>query len=57
MAGKSKGNRIIIKMRSESGFCYFTMKNKMNTTDKLRLKKYDPKLRKRVEFVEGGKLK
>jgi large subunit ribosomal protein L33 len=57
MAAKSKGNRIIIKMRSESGFCYFTMKNKMNTTDKLRLKKYDPKLRKRVEFVEGGKLK
>lgn len=57
MASKSKWSRIIIKLRSESWFCYFTMKNKMNTTDKLRLKKYDPKLRKRVEFVEGGKLK
>lgn len=56
-SGKKKGNRIIIKLRSETGFCYFTMKNKMNTPDKLRLKKYDPKLRKRVEFVEGGKLK
>lgn len=56
-SGKKKWNRIIIKLRSESGFCYFTMKNKMNTPDKLRLKKYDPKLRKRVEFSEGGKLK
>ena len=57
MASKKKGNRIIVKLRSETGFCYFTEKNKLVTTDKLRLKKYDPKLRKRVEFVEGGKLK
>ncbi len=54
---KSKWARIIIKLRSESGFCYFTMKNKMNTPDKLKLKKYDPKLRQRVVFTEGGKLK
>jgi len=33
------------------------MKNKLNTTEKLKLKKYDPKLRKRVEFTESGKLK
>lgn len=52
-----KGNRIIIKLRSESGFCYFTTKNKLNSPDKLVLKKYDPKLKKRVDFVEGGKLK
>ena len=52
-----KGSRIIVKLRSESGYCYYTMKNKMNTTDKLVLMKYDPNVRKRVEFKEGGKLK
>lgn len=52
-----KGSRILIKLRSASGYCYFTTKNKTNTTDKLKLIKYDPNVRKRVEFVEGGKLK
>ena len=52
-----KGNRIIVKLRSKSGFCYFTEKNKMNTPDKLRLFKYDPNTRQKEEFVEGGKLK
>lgn len=52
-----KGNRIIIKLKSKSGYCYFTTKNKLNTPDKLKLIKYDPKVRKRVEFVESGKLK
>ena len=52
-----KWNRILIKLRSESGYCYYTTKNKMTTTDKVRLMKYDPNVRKRVEFVEGGKLK
>lgn len=52
-----KGNRIIVKLRSASGYCYFTVKNKLTTPDKLRLMKYDPNVRKKVEFVEGGKLK
>lgn len=52
-----KDNRIIVKLRSETGYCYFTSKNKMTQTEKMKLKKYDPNLRKRVLFTEGGKLK
>lgn len=36
-----------------TGFFYTTTKNKRNTTDKLKLKKYDPVIRKHVEFVEA----
>ena len=35
-----------------TGYYYTTMKNKRNTTEKLRLKKYDPVVRKHVEFKE-----
>lgn len=52
-----KENRIAIKLRSESGYCYFTTKNKITQTEKLKMMKYDPQLRKKVEFVESGKLK
>lgn len=52
-----KWNRIIIKLRSKSWFCYFTTKNKLNTPDKLVLWKYDPNTRKKEKFTEGGKLK
>ena len=31
---------------------YSTMKNKRNTPDKLRFKKYDPKARKHVTYKE-----
>ena len=31
---------------------YTTTKNKRLSTEKLKLKKYDPKVRKHVEFVE-----
>ena len=31
---------------------YLTSKNKRNTPDRLQLKKYSPKLRKRVVFTE-----
>ncbi|MBA2662710.1 MAG: 50S ribosomal protein L33 [Bradymonadaceae bacterium] len=43
-----------IKLLSSAGtgFFYTTMKNKRKTPDKLRLKKYDPVVRKHVEFVE-----
>jgi large subunit ribosomal protein L33 len=42
-----------IKMKSaESSFHYFTSKNKANTAERLVLRKYDPTLRKRVEFKE-----
>jgi len=43
-----------IKLVSSAGTGYFytTSKNKRTSTEKLRLKKYDPVVRKHVEFVE-----
>jgi large subunit ribosomal protein L33 len=35
-----------------TGFYYTTTKNKKLSTEKLKFKKYDPKVRKHVEFVE-----
>lgn len=36
-----------------TGFFYTTKKNRRNTPDKLTLKKYDPVIRKHVEFKEA----
>jgi large subunit ribosomal protein L33 len=36
-----------------TGYAYYTDKNKTTTTDKLQFKKYDPRARKHVLFVEG----
>lgn len=42
-----------IKMKSaESPFHYYTVKNKSSTPDRLTRRKYDPTLRKHVEFKE-----
>lgn len=43
-----------IKLVSTAGTGYFytTTKNKRNTPDKLRVKKFDPVVGKHVEFVE-----
>jgi large subunit ribosomal protein L33 len=35
-----------------TGYYYTTTKNKRKHPDKLRMKKYDPVVRKHVEFVE-----
>jgi len=49
-----KGAREKIKLKStESAECYWTVKNKKSTTDRLELKKYDKKLRKHVVFKES----
>ena len=49
-----QGNRNTIKLKStESGHCYYSTKNKRNTTDRLQLKKYDPVVRKHVLYKEG----
>jgi len=49
-----KGAREIIKMKSsETSECFWTTKNKRNTTERLELKKFDKKLRKRVLFKEA----
>jgi large subunit ribosomal protein L33 len=43
-----------IKLVSTAGTGYFytTSKNKKLSTEKLRMMKYDPKVRKHVEFAE-----
>jgi large subunit ribosomal protein L33 len=45
----------LIKLVSTAGtgFFYTTKKNSRSSTEKLTLKKYDPKVRKHVEFKEG----
>jgi len=50
----AKGARENIKLKStESSECYWTRKNKRNTTERLELKKYDKKLRRHVIFKEA----
>ena len=46
--------RPIIKLKSTAGtgFTYVTRKNKRNNPDRISLKKYDPVIRKHVEFRE-----
>jgi large subunit ribosomal protein L33 len=54
MAKKSKGQRILVKLRStESGHMYLTNKNRRNTQRRLELKKYDPFVRKHVVYREA----
>lgn len=46
-------NRVFVRMKSaESGYCYYTTKNRQNTTGRIALRKYDPIVRKHVEFRE-----
>ncbi|GAB2734345.1 50S ribosomal protein L33 [Salinifilum aidingensis] len=46
--------RPIVKLRSSAGtgFTYVTRKNRRRTPDRLRLRKYDPVVRRHVEFRE-----
>ena len=46
--------RPIIKLKptAGTGFTYVTRKNKRNNPDRITLKKYDPVVRKHVEFRE-----
>jgi large subunit ribosomal protein L33 len=56
MAKKSDKRKIIGLVSEETGErIYYTTKNSQNTPDKLSLKKYSPRLRKRVTFVETKK--
>lgn len=52
---RKKGPRATVKMVSSAGtgYCYYTEKNSRNTTEKLKLKKFDPVARMHVEFTEG----
>jgi large subunit ribosomal protein L33 len=51
----AKPSTVLIKLVSTAGTGYFytTKKNPRSTTEKLSLKKYDPKIRKHVEFKEA----
>jgi large subunit ribosomal protein L33 len=56
MAKRGDKRKIVGLVSEESGErIYYTSKNSMNTTEKLSLKKYSPKLRKHVVFVETKK--
>ncbi len=50
----TKKSSILIRMVSSAGTGYFytTTKNPKNTASKIMLRKYDPKVRKVVEFKE-----
>ncbi len=50
MASK-KREKIRLKS-SESDHCYASIKNKSNTTERIVLKKYDPTVRRHVEYKE-----
>ncbi|HWL43737.1 MAG TPA: 50S ribosomal protein L33 [Ilumatobacter sp.] len=54
MASSSKEKRPIIKLRSTegTGYTYVTRKNKINDRERLVLMKYDPVVRRHVEFKE-----
>ncbi len=51
----AKPASIKIKLNSSAGtgFYYVTKKNARTMTEKMKVKKYDPVVRKHVEFVEG----
>ncbi|MGI5222960.1 50S ribosomal protein L33 [Nocardia sp. CA-290969] len=54
MASKSTELRPVIKLRSTAGtgFTYVTRKNRRNDPDRMVLKKYDPVIRRHVDFRE-----
>jgi len=45
--------KIRLNSTAGTGFFYVTKKNPRNTTEKLTLRKYDPVVKKHVEFKEG----
>lgn len=51
----AKPSTVLIKLVSSAGtgFFYTTKKNPRTTTEKLSLKKYDPKVRKHVVYKEA----
>lgn len=51
----AKGTRVIVRLASSAGtgYTYSSTKNRRNTPERMRLKKYDPVVRRHVEFVES----
>lgn len=50
----AKKNTILVKLQStaDTGFFYVKKRNPRKQTEKLKFRKYDPVVRKHVEFVE-----
>ena len=56
MAKKNTKRKIVGMVSEASGHrTYVTVKNTMNTPDKLELRKYDPRVRRHVKYVETKK--
>lgn len=56
MAKKATKRKLVGLVSDESGNrTYYTTKNTQTQTEKLSLRKYDPKLRKHVTFTETKK--
>jgi ribosomal protein L33 len=57
MAGKKKGNRtwvwMVSETKGESTYRFQTERNKVNETEKLRLRKFAPDIRKMIWFKES----
>ncbi len=51
----AKPSSLLVKLVStaDTGYYYVTKKNPRTQTDKLTMRKYDPVVRKHVEFKEG----
>ncbi|MGV3554148.1 MAG: 50S ribosomal protein L33 [Croceibacterium sp.] len=45
--------KIRLNSTADTGFFYVTKKNPRNTTEKMVFRKYDPVVRKHVEFKEA----
>jgi large subunit ribosomal protein L33 len=54
MAASGKDRRPIITLRSTAGtgYAYVSKKNRVNTRERIVLMKYDPVVRRHVEFKE-----
>lgn len=50
---KGANDKIRLISSAGTGHFYTTQKNKKNTPEKFEFKKYDPVVRKHVEFREG----
>ena len=50
---KAASIKIKLVSSADTGFFYVTKKNSRTKTDKLVMKKYDPVVRKHVEFKES----
>ena len=50
---KAVSLKIKLVSSADTGFFYVTKKNPRTSTDKLSFKKYDPVVRKHVEFKES----